>query len=56
MRFRDAERLHNGDEVILKADGEPLYVVDAWVDDGTTPPSVLIQCADGNTYHHTEVR
>lgn len=55
MTFRNAKKLHNEDEVTIKTTGETLWVLNAWVPDDNSKV-VLIECDDGNTYHHTEVR
>lgn len=55
MRFRDAKRLHNEDEVIVKETGRVACVLNAWVPD-ESPKVVLIECDDGNTYTHSELR
>lgn len=55
MTFRNAKRLHNEDEVTVKRTGEVLWVLDAWVPEDN-PKVVLIECDDGNTYTHREVR
>ena len=57
MTFRDAKNLHNEDEVTIKATGQVLRVLNAYVlDDPMFTKCVLIECEDGNTYHHTEVK
>lgn len=56
MTFRNAERLHNEDEVTIKETGRVLRVLNAYVaSDPLWSRCVLIECEDGNTYHHTEV-
>jgi len=55
MRFTDAKRLQNEDEVTIKKTGEVLWVLGAWIPDDN-PKVVLIECDDGNTYTHREVR
>lgn len=52
MRYRDAKRLHSGDEVIVKAFRCPQYVVEVEVHD----KDVLVLCDDGVQYHHREIR
>lgn len=57
MTFRNAKKLHNEDEVTIKETGRVLRVLNAYVlDDPLFTKCVLIECEDGNTYHHTEVR
>lgn len=52
MRYRDAKKLRNEDEVITKLHNIVLTVVSIDV----RPKDVLILCDDGNTYHHTELK
>lgn len=52
MTYRSAARLHNEDEVILKAGNVSLHVIETEVKRKT----VLILFDDGNIYHHTEVK
>ena len=54
MRYRDAKKLHNEDEVMRKSDGRSLYVVSTVVNG--LDRSVIIFCDDGNTYHHRDVK
>lgn len=57
MRFRDAKKLHNEDEVTVKKTGEVRTVLKAYViDDPLFAKAVIVECDDGNSYHHTEVR
>lgn len=57
MTFRNAQKLHNEDEVIVKKTGKILRVLNAYtVDDPMFTKCVLIECEDGNTYHHTEMK
>ena len=57
MRFRDAKKLHNEDEVTIKRTGEVRTVLSAYViDDPMFAKAVIVECDDGNSYHHTEVR
>lgn len=56
MRFRDAKKLHNGDEVTVKETNSEnparsLWVISVEIED----KDVFIHCDDGGTYHHTEV-
>ena len=57
MTFRNAQKLHNEDEVIVKRTGRSVYVLNAYViDDPLFTKTVVIEADDGNTYTHTEVR
>lgn len=52
MRYRDAKKLHNEDEVIVKSSGCSQFVVDIEVQD----KDVFVRCDDGVLYHHTALR
>ena len=52
MKYCDAKKLHNEDEVIIKAGNWPAYVVSVEV----KKKAVFVMCDDGNVYHHTEIR
>ena len=54
MRYRNAAKLHNEDEVIRKSDSASLYVISTVVN--TLDKSVIILCDDGNAYHHRDVK
>lgn len=63
MRYRDAKKLHNGDEVIDKLTGEVVKVLTRTVkgkEDGLQRPTVFIAAMspkDGwQEYIHTEVK
>ena len=59
MNYRNARKLHNGDEVILKETGEVLTVISAYEQrpmNMVNRKNIFIECNDGNTYHHTDVR
>jgi len=62
MRFRDAKRLHNGDEVVDKATGESVRVLSVAEEPrfGPMPPQVVIEgIGDGQGYarwYHGSVR
>ena len=55
MTFRNAKKLHNEDEVILKKTGEVLMVKSAWVENKT----VMLECVDYenhfDTYTHKQI-
>lgn len=55
MTFREAKKLHNEDEVTIKETGAILTVLDAYINP-SNPKQVLIECDDGNTYVHKEVK
>lgn len=55
MRYKDARKLHNEDEIIVKSTGASLQVVGE-VEDDTVHRDVFIRCTDGNLYHHRDVR
>lgn len=50
MRYIDAKKLHNEDEVIYKYNNISLYVVETKID--TIHKEVYVLCDDGNWYHH----
>lgn len=52
MKYVDAKKLHNGDEVVIKYTGIPLYVVATKV----IGRNVMVICDDGNTYHHSDIQ
>lgn len=52
MTFRDAKKLHNGDEVIFKETKSILYVVEVKIDGS----DIYIYCDDGNWYHHRTLK
>lgn len=54
MKYRDAKKLHNEDEVISKKTGRLLTVISVKVDD--INKDVFILCQDGNTYHHKDIK
>lgn len=54
MTYRNAVKLHSEDEVIVKATGAALTVVDIEVDDSAK--AVFIRCSDGNLYHHRALK
>jgi len=54
MKYVNAKRLHNEDEVISKETGDSLYVVSTEVDE--EHKKVIILCDDGNYYHHRDIK
>ena len=52
MTFREAKKLHNEDEVLVKGTSKSLHVVDIEVESR----NVFIRCDDGKLYHHTALR
>ena len=55
MTFNNAKNLHNEDEAVIKETGEHMCVLDAYVNPNN-PKQVLIECDDGNTYTHHEIK
>lgn len=53
MTYRQAKKLRNEDEVIIKATGKVLRVVQ--IELSRQGHDVFIYCDDGNCYHHTAV-
>lgn len=57
MTYRNAQKLHNEDEVTIKATGRVLRVLNTIViNDPLFTKAVFIECEDGNTYRHTDVK
>lgn len=54
MTYRDALKLHNGDEVTIKKTGCVMLVVSTETQLGRK--NVNIMCENGNWYTHTEVK
>lgn len=54
MRYVDAKRLHNGDEVTVKETGTVQRVISKIVRLGRKEVEVLLE--DGYEYLHTEIR
>lgn len=52
MRYQDAKKLHNEDEIIIKKTGKVLSVITVEV----LPKHVNVLCTDGHVYHHTEIK
>lgn len=50
MKYTDAKKLHNEDEVVNKNTNASLYVVETKID--TAHRDVYVLCDDGNWYHH----
>ena len=59
MKRRDAVKLHNEDEVIIKKTGQILRVIEAcWhlLDKHGNPRVINLLLDDGNWYNHKEVK
>lgn len=54
MKYIDAKKLHNEDEVIVKGTDKPLYVVE--IEHDVEHKDVFIRCDDGVMYHHTALK
>ena len=54
MTFANAKKLHNEDEVTIKATGAVLTVLDAYPSENNK--HIIIECDDGNTYYNDEVK
>ncbi len=52
MRYRDAVKLHSGDEVQVKETGAFVHVIEVDIED----KFVLLFCTDGLNHYHDEVR
>lgn len=59
MKYNDAKKLHNGDEIVIKETNEILTVLRAYqprpVND-IARKVILVECDDGNTYHHRNIK
>ena len=59
MKYADAKKLHNGDEVTVKETNEILTVIQAYAPrpmNNIYRKQILVECDDGNTYYHTEIK
>lgn len=54
MTYSAAKKLHNGNEVLRKSDGCPLYVTNT--EHHTDKKTILIFCNDGECYHHKDIK
>lgn len=52
MRFKDAKKLHNEDEVLIKKTGEILTVIEVMHE----PKQVNVLLSDGLWYNHKDVK
>lgn len=52
MKYSEAKKLHNEDEVTIKETGVVLTVINTDIRD----KYILIECDDGNTYHHRDIK
>ena len=55
MTKRDALKLHNEDEVIIKSTDTPVYVIETQIEKIDNTEYVMLYCTDGNWYNHKEV-
>ena len=54
MKFRDAKRLHNEDEVTVKETNEVVTVLQSYQSENGK--HIIVECDDGNTYYNDEIR
>lgn len=54
MRYADAKKLHNEDEVICKKTNESLYVIET--EDDTKHRAVYALLSNGLWYHHRTLK
>lgn len=54
MTFNDAKKLHNEDEVTVKETGDVVTVLRAFSSENGE--YIIIECSDGNTYYHDEIK
>ena len=57
MRYEYAKKLHNGDEVLRKKDGaSPMLLNISTEITDFGKKLIILECDDGNTYYHTDVK
>ena len=58
MRYRDAKKLHNEDEVLIieKRGKNPILRPETVVECTVEEKDVFVRCNDGHLYHHTALR
>ena len=57
MRYEYAKKLHNGDEVLRKKDGASLMLLNISTEiTDFGKKLIILECDDGNTYYHTDVK
>lgn len=59
MRIRDAKKLHNEDEVIVKSTGQVLRVIESChhlLDKNGYPKVINLLLTDGRRYNHKEIK
>ena len=54
MTFNIAKKLHNEDEVTVKETGDVVTVLQAFSSENGK--YIIIECSDGNTYYHDEIK
>lgn len=52
MTYHNAKKLHNKDEIAVKETNTVLTVISTTVNDKT----VIVECDDGNKYHHRDIK
>lgn len=52
MTYRNAKKLHNEDEITVKNTNTVLTVISTTINDKT----VIVECDDGNKYHHNDIK
>lgn len=55
MKKADALKLHNEDEVTIKETGAVTRVLDAYFENENSK-YVTVECEDGNTYTHLDIK
>lgn len=59
MKYNDAKKLHNGDEIVNKETNEILTVLRAYQSrplNDIVRKVILVECDDGNTHHHRDIK
>lgn len=52
MTYKNARKLHNEDEIIVKETGESLYVISTEINE----KNVIIFCNNGEYYYHKDIK
>lgn len=55
MTFENAEKLHNGDRVVIKSTKRIVHVLQVYLYLRKNKRYIMVECDDGHTYYHYEV-
>ena len=56
MTFENAEKLHNGDRVMIKSTKRIVTVLKVYLHLKKNKKYIMLECDNGYTYYHYEVR